>query len=107
MNPENLPASVIGVSLTVKFMIYHGGLRRMSCLIKVLDCTLRDGAYITNSKFGDAAIRGIIKKMQQARIDVIEVGWLKNSEHEEGSSYFHVPSDIPAPLSALRRRGRP
>ena len=66
----------------------------MSCLIKVLDCTLRDGAYITNSKFGDAAIRGIIKKMQQARIDVIEVGWLKNSEHEEGSSYFHVPSDI-------------
>lgn len=62
--------------------------------IKLLDCTLRDGAYITNSRFGDAAIRGIIKKMQEARADVIEVGWLKNTPHEEGSSYFHVPEDV-------------
>ena len=34
--------------------------------IKLLDCTLRDGAYIVDSKFGDAAIKGIIKKLQDA-----------------------------------------
>lgn len=66
----------------------------MSRNIKLLDCTLRDGAYITNSQFGDAAIRGIIRKMQEARADVIEIGWLKDTPHVEGSSYFHVPVDV-------------
>ena len=65
----------------------------MSKNIKLLDCTLRDGAYITNSRFGEAAIRGIITKMQEARADVIEIGWLKDAPHEEGSSYFHIPDD--------------
>ena len=62
--------------------------------IKLLDCTLRDGAYITESMFGDPAIRGIIKKMQEAHAEVIECGWLKNSPHQPGSSYFNVPADI-------------
>lgn len=66
----------------------------MARSIKVLDCTLRDGAYITNSQFGEASIRGIIQKMQEAMVDVIEVGWLKDSPHESGSSYFHIPDDI-------------
>lgn len=66
----------------------------MNGKIKVLDCTLRDGAYITDSFFGDVAIRGIIKKLQEARVDVIEVGWLKNNPHQKDSSYFRSPSDI-------------
>lgn len=66
----------------------------MSEKIKILDCTLRDGAYITNSMFGEPAIRGIISKLQDAGVDVIECGWLKNKEHEMGSSFFHVPEDI-------------
>ena len=61
--------------------------------IALLDCTLRDGAYINGSKFGTSAIKGIIKKLQEARVDIIEVGWLKDSAHEEGSSYFHLPQD--------------
>lgn len=61
--------------------------------IRLLDCTLRDGAYITNSDFGEAAIRGIIKKMQEARVEVIEIGWLKDTPHKPGSSFFHVPED--------------
>ena len=62
--------------------------------IKMLDCTLRDGAYITNSEFGDASIRGIISQMQKAHVEVIECGWLKDSEYKTGTSFFHVPSDI-------------
>lgn len=62
--------------------------------IKLLDCTLRDGAYITKSEFGVPAIKGIIKKMQDAHADIIECGWLKDSEHKEGTTYFHVPSDL-------------
>lgn len=62
--------------------------------IKLLDCTLRDGAYINSSKFGVPALKGIIKKMQEADVDIIECGWLKDAPHEEGSSYYHVPSDM-------------
>ena len=66
----------------------------MSKQIELLDCTLRDGSYITGSEFGAAAIKGIIKKMQDAHIEVIECGWLKDKEYKEGTTYFHVPSDL-------------
>lgn len=66
----------------------------MSKKFELLDCTLRDGAYIVDSKFGIPAIKGIIKKMQDANVDIIECGWLKNTPHEEGTSFFHVPSDL-------------
>ena len=62
--------------------------------IMLLDCTLRDGAYITESHFGTPAIKGIIKKLQEARVDIIEVGWLKDKQHEEGTTFFHLPTDV-------------
>ena len=61
--------------------------------IDLLDCTLRDGAYIVDSKFGTASMKGIIKHLQDAGVDIIEVGWLKDKPHEEGSSFYHVPAD--------------
>ena len=66
----------------------------MKTTIKLLDCTLRDGAYVNNSNFGTPCIQGIIKKSEKANIDVIECGWLKNDPHQEGSSYYHVPDDM-------------
>lgn len=66
----------------------------MSANIQLLDCTLRDGCYIVDSNFGSAAIRGLIEKLSDARVDIIECGWLKNSEHKEGSAFYHVPSDL-------------
>lgn len=62
--------------------------------IEMLDCTLRDGAYITKSYFGDASIRGIIQKMEEAGIEIIECGWLKNDVRNSDSTYFHVPNDL-------------
>lgn len=62
--------------------------------IRLLDCTLRDGAYINKSQFGANAIRGIIKRLADAKIDIIECGWLKNDPHVEGNSYYHEPSDL-------------
>ena len=63
-------------------------------VIKLLDCTLRDGAYIVNAEFGEPAIKGIIRKLQDAGIDIIECGWLKDKEHVKGTSFYHVPSDV-------------
>lgn len=62
--------------------------------IKLLDCTLRDGAYIVNADFGESAMKGIIKKLQDAHVDIIECGWLKDNPHKDGSSFFHVPQDM-------------
>jgi len=66
----------------------------MSSQIQLLDCTLRDGAYIVDSIFGEPAIKGIIKKLDDANVDIIECGWLKNKKHEAGSTFFHMPTDI-------------
>lgn len=66
----------------------------MSEQIQLLDCTLRDGAYIVDSKFGTPAIKGIIRKMQDANVDIIECGWLKDKPHDEGTTFYHEPSDL-------------
>lgn len=62
--------------------------------VQILDCTLRDGAYIVDAKFGTPAIKGIIKRMQDANIEIVECGWLKDQPYEEGTSFFHVPGDV-------------
>ena len=63
-------------------------------MVQILDCTLRDGAYIVDADFGTAAITGLINKLDEAGVEIIECGWLKNSEHHEGSTYYHVPNDL-------------
>lgn len=67
--------------------------------VQLLDCTLRDGAYIVNSEFGIPAIKGIIKKMQDANIDIIECGWLKDTPHKAGTTFYHNPADLEHYLS--------
>ena len=62
--------------------------------IELLDCTLRDGSYIVNGDFGADVIRGILRKLDAARMDIIECGWLKDAPHKDGSAYFHVPEDV-------------
>ncbi len=66
----------------------------MKANVELLDCTLRDGAYIVESEFGEAAIRGIISKLQSAGVEIIECGWLKNADHKKGTSFYHVPDDL-------------
>ena len=69
----------------------------------LLDCTLRDGAYIVNSMFGDSVIRGVINKLEDAGAEIIECGWLKNSPHKQDSSFYHVPADLEPYLSGKKK----
>ena len=46
--------------------------------LKLLDCTLRDGGYVNDWKFGFEGARSIIKQLTRANIDVVEVGFLRN-----------------------------
>ena len=72
--------------------------------IRMLDCTLRDGAYIVNGQFGVNAICGIIKKLGEANVEIVECGWLKEPQYTEGSTYYHLPSDL-LPLLDEKRPG--
>lgn len=71
--------------------------------VELLDCTLRDGAYIVNGDFGDDIIIGIIKKMDSAHTDIIECGWLKDSAHKDGSVYYNVPEDARRYMPSQRK----
>jgi len=53
-------------------------------MIKLLDCTLRDGGYINNWCFGKKAIAEIKEKLEDSNIEIIELGFLKD-EPEDGN----------------------
>lgn len=54
----------------------------------LLDCTLRDGAYLIDKKFGDTTIHGIINGLQKTGIDIIEIGFLQDDGFGEGKTVF-------------------
>ena len=54
----------------------------------LLDCTLRDGAYLIDKKFGDTTIHGIVNGLQKTGIDIIEIGFLQDDGFGEGKTVF-------------------
>lgn len=46
--------------------------------IKILDCTLRDGGYINNWKFGYKNIKQIISNLNDSNVDIIECGFIRD-----------------------------
>ena len=71
--------------------------------MEILDCTLRDGGYINNWRFGRETIAAILEKLDQAGIDIIECGFLTSRPRGEDCSLFRSPGDI-APLLPQRPR---
>ena len=65
----------------------------MTYSVKVLDCTLRE-APIDGLMWGDFFIHKTIKGLEAAGVDIIEVGFLKNEKHVEGSSSFQKTEEI-------------
>lgn len=61
--------------------------------VKLLDCTLRDGAYLVDKKFGNTTIRGIINGLVKAKINYIEIGFLQDEGFEEGKTVFKNSAD--------------
>ncbi len=57
----------------------------MSREIQLLDCTLRDGGYVNDWNFGYRSIKEIIKTLVKARVDIVEVGFLRLPKDYEPS----------------------
>ena len=62
--------------------------------IKILDCTLRDGGYINDWRFGKNTIISILDKLERAKIDIIECGFLTGMVKDRECSLFNSVSDI-------------
>ena len=62
--------------------------------MQILDCTLRDGGYINDWKFGRKTIASILDKLSDARVDIIECGFLTGMVKDEESSLFSGIQEI-------------
>lgn len=56
--------------------------------VSILDCTLRDGGYINQWKYGEQTIKDIIRKIEQSGVGIIECGFLKDDEYDVNSTVF-------------------
>ena len=71
--------------------------------IRILDCTLRDGGYINDWKFGRDTIVSILDKLDQAHIDIIECGFLTGMVKDAECSLFESAEAIEAVLPKRER----
>lgn len=67
--------------------------------VRVLDCTLRDGGRIIDCAFPDNEIKDISSRLSKAKIDIIEVGFIRDwrKVHWGGNSTFFTDVDQIAP----------
>lgn len=62
--------------------------------ITLLDCTLRDGGYINDWRFGKEAIVDIIDKLEDAKVDILELGFMKNEPYLEDRTVFNSMAQV-------------
>ena len=65
--------------------------------IEILDCTLRDGGRIIDCQFADDDIKEITQRLTEAKIDVIEMGFLRDPKkvtYNGNSTFFTKVSQI-------------
>lgn len=71
--------------------------------IKILDCTLRDGGYITKWNFKDEMIKNTIQELINSNLDYVEVGYLNVDGKDKDSAQFRSVQSIEKFLPADRK----
>lgn len=62
--------------------------------INLLDCTLRDGGYINDWRFGKDAISDMIEKLADTNVEVLEVGFLKDEPYQPDRTVFRSMDQV-------------
>lgn len=72
-------------------------------MIKLLDCTLRDGAHVNGGQFGYKNIKKIVKRLTESKLEYIELGFLRNVDYNLDISFYPVIEKaydiLPVPLN--------
>jgi 4-hydroxy 2-oxovalerate aldolase len=61
---------------------------------QLLDCTLRDGGYLTDKHFSDNIMNGVIRGLTDAGVDYVEVGFLEDGEISIGESAVYKNAEM-------------
>lgn len=77
---QNVIRAGPGSFRNVSFMIFLRKGEPVDNKIELLDCTLRDGGYINNWKWGADTAKKIIEYLVSAGIDTVETGFLRNTD---------------------------
>lgn len=59
----------------------------------LLDCTLRDGAYLVDKQFGDNTINGIVRGLINSKVDFVEIGFFQNDGFGDGKTVYRNSKD--------------
>lgn len=63
-------------------------------MLKILDCTLRDGGYYTNWDFSSGVVDSYIHAMNNLPVDYLEVGYRNNSSKEYIGKFGYTPVSV-------------
>ncbi len=66
--------------------------------VSILDCTLRDGGYINDWRFGKNAIDFILRKLVESRIEYVEVGFIKGDKFDRNRTMYPDVASISSVL---------
>ncbi|MDE7291272.1 MAG: aldolase catalytic domain-containing protein [Treponemataceae bacterium] len=70
----------------------------------ILECTLRDGGYITGWHFEKKMMADTVRKLIEANLDFVEVGYLNHKLYEENTSQFNNIEQISEILPSKKER---
>lgn len=65
-------------------------------MVKLLDCTLRDGGYINDWRFGKAAVEDMVQGLVESGVDIVELGFLKDEPYQPNRTVFRNVDQIRA-----------
>jgi 4-hydroxy 2-oxovalerate aldolase len=70
--------------------------------ISLLDCTLRDGGYVNDWRFGREAIRGIGPRLADSGIEIFEVGFIKGTSYDPDRAVYPDVESITSSIDPKR-----
>ncbi|WP_312612964.1 hypothetical protein [Oscillibacter sp.] len=73
-------------------------------MIRLLDCTLRDGGYVNDWRFGETGIPDIAEKLATAKMDILELGFLEDEPYQPDRTIFNDIEQV-KPFIGKKRPG--
>ena len=63
-------------------------------MVKILDCTTRDGGHETNWSFEDPFVEKLISCMNNTKVEYYEIGYRNHKDKENKGPFFYCTPDI-------------
>lgn len=74
--------------------------------ISILDCTLRDGGYVNNWKFGENVIDDILHKLYKTNVDILELGFIRNEEYSPERVVFSSMKQVQKLIEKMGKKNK-